>query len=632
MYKPGSLRVFDYNDIDIDENARIPTHIADKRLSAVYHTDCEYTPPNFSCINEWEKRKTEIKSHILVAAGLIPMPEKCPLNARVFDKTEHGDFTIEKVIFESYEGFFVTGNLYRPMSAEGKCPAILNAHGHWDDGRLERSEYTDIPGRCANFAKLGFIAFSYDMIGYNDSMQISHYYGGASKELWGMGGMGIQLWNSIRAVDFLESLEDVDTEKIICTGASGGASQVLFLAAVDERVKAVAAVNMVSARFQGGCCCENAALLRVGISNMDIAATIAPRPLLLTGSDGDWTLNLPSAEYPAIHSIYALYKQESKVEYFYQSAPHNYNQKTREHVYSWLSRLFFNDCAQKPEQPIALDLDTLRIFKKGEIPLLDLFEKLKNDRQSQFQALWTESEKETAKLLEPAMDVIFGKTDKNPAVIFSRETHDDGCITRYEIIGGNDGAQIPIVIISKGADKYDKIITVFHIKGKAAAITALADNGRLEKLLQSGYTVVSADLFLTGEYTRPGVAAGRNYSEAAYFTTFNRTDDAYKVSDVCLTLNYLQSSYGGLDSVIALGGAELHVLSGLAAGSYSGLKVCTASESFCRNNDWYLENFFVPGFMGIGGVKSILNICKLNSNTLYDNLIFAEINKNLEGE
>ena len=612
MYKPGNLRVFDYINIDIDENAQIPTHIVDKRLSDVYHTDREYAPPNYSCINEWEKRKAEIKSHILVAAGLIPMPEKCPLNARVFDKTEYDGFTIEKVVFESYEGFFVTGNLYRPANAKGKHPAILNAHGHWAHGRLERSEYTDIPGRCANFAKLGFISFAYDMIGYNDSKQISHYYGGASKELWGLGGMGIQLWNSIRALDFLESLEDVDPDKIVCTGASGGASQILFLAAVDERVKAVAAVNMVSAHFQGGCCCENAALLRIGLNNMDIAAAVAPRPLLLTGSDGDWTVNLPTVEYPAIHSIYALYKQESKVEYFYQSAPHNYNQKTREHVYGWLSRLFFNDCTPKLEQPILPEIDALRIFKEGEVEPLDLFEKLKSDRQNQLQVLWAKSEKETAKLIKPAMDVIFGEADKAPTVIFSRIEENDGYVTKYEILGGKNGAQIPVVTISKGSDRRGKVVAAFHGKGKAAAIATLAKSGKLEELLERGYAVVSADLFLTGEYKRPGAAAGRDYGKAMYFTTFNRTDDAYRVSDICLTLNYLQNN-GSLDKILALDGAELYVLAGLASGGYSGPEACiNLDEDPCRNDDWYPENFFVPGFNGIGGAESCSKICELN--------------------
>jgi len=235
MYKLGNLRVFDFFDIDIDENAGTQIFIQDKRITEVYHTDYTYDAPAFSNLDRWEERKSRLKAQILTAAGLNPMPAKCPLNARVFDKTVHDGFTVEKVAFESYEGFWVTGNLYRPVSGAWSYPAVLNAHGHWDEGRLVRSELSDIPGRCANLAKLGFIAFSYDMIGYNDSMQVPHTFGGVPKELWGMGGFAIQLWNSIRCVDFLESLDDVDAAKISCTGAKCPANAVCGVAATIKK-------------------------------------------------------------------------------------------------------------------------------------------------------------------------------------------------------------------------------------------------------------------------------------------------------------------------------------------------------------------------------------------------------------
>ena len=95
------------------------------------------------------------------------------------------------------------------------------AHGHWKNGRLEDSDLGSMPGRCINFARQGYVAFSYDMVGYNDSAQISHSFGGEREALWGISLMGLQLWNSIRSVDFLTSLEKVDPDRIGCTGASG---------------------------------------------------------------------------------------------------------------------------------------------------------------------------------------------------------------------------------------------------------------------------------------------------------------------------------------------------------------------------------------------------------------------------
>lgn len=209
------------------------------RWNQLYNKDYKYTPIIYQSLEVWEKRKIELKEQILISAGLWPMPQKSLLITRIFDRIVFDDFSIEKVIFESYPSFYVTGNLYRPVGKQGLFPAILNPHGHWKNGRLEHSEATDIPTRCANFAKMGFIAFTFDMLGFTDSKQVTHKYGGGIQELWNIGTFGVQLWNSIRCIDFLETLPDVDINKIGCTGASGGGAQTFFLSAIDEDRKSV---------------------------------------------------------------------------------------------------------------------------------------------------------------------------------------------------------------------------------------------------------------------------------------------------------------------------------------------------------------------------------------------------------
>jgi cephalosporin-C deacetylase-like acetyl esterase len=129
---------------------------------------------------------------------------------------------------------------------------VLCPHGHWTYGRLENTELNSGPARAANFARQGYVAFAYDMVGYNDSAAVSHRYGGERESLWGLSLLGLQLWNSIRSVDFLLSLPEVDPERLGCTGESGGGTQTFLLAAVDERIKVAAPVNMISAHMQGG--------------------------------------------------------------------------------------------------------------------------------------------------------------------------------------------------------------------------------------------------------------------------------------------------------------------------------------------------------------------------------------------
>lgn len=297
-----------------------------------------YPAPKFSSATEWNARAAHLKERILASAGLLPMPERSPLNAQVFGDLKRPDYIVSKVYFESLPGFFVAGNLYRPVGA-GPFPAILSPHGHWAYGRLENSATASVPGRAINLARQGFVVFTYDMVGYNDSRQLEHrLFGGPRENLWGLSVAGLQLWNGIRGLDFLESLPYVRRDRIGATGASGGGTQVFLLAAVDDRVAVAAPVNMISLQMQGGCLCENQPGLRLDTTNVEIAATIAPRPLLMVSASGDWTTNTMEREYPAVRALYALRGAADRVHAVRFEAPHNYNRDSREAVYAWMAR------------------------------------------------------------------------------------------------------------------------------------------------------------------------------------------------------------------------------------------------------------------------------------------------------
>jgi hypothetical protein len=297
-----------------------------------------FQAPRFTSLEDWNRRATHIRDLILESAGLMPMPERTPLNVHVFDEIKRQDFSVSKVYFESLPGFFVTGNLYRPLG-DGPFPAILSPHGHWAYGRLENSATASVPGRAINLARSGFVVFTYDMVGYNDSRQLEHrLFGGPREKLWGLSIAGLQLWNGIRSLDFLESLPYVRRDAIGATGASGGGTQVFLLAAVDKRVAVAAPVNMISLHMQGGCLCENQPGLRLDTNNFEIAATIAPRPLLMVSATGDWTTNTLEREYPAVRAIYELLGATDRVHGVRFEAPHNYNRDSREAVYAWMAR------------------------------------------------------------------------------------------------------------------------------------------------------------------------------------------------------------------------------------------------------------------------------------------------------
>src|SRR6185503_7224492 len=209
----------------------------DERAGTLKTLDTLRTFPEIRSRAEWEARAKEIREHMLVSCGLWPLPEKTPLNAQIFDRIERDGYSVEKVYFQSYPGFYVAGNLYRPLGKTGPFPGVLNPHGHWANGRMADTKDGSIAARCISFARQGMVAFSYDMVGYNDTrfpdattnraLYETHRTFGTNRtdQLWSISLMGLQTWNSIRALDFLASLPDVDKKRLACTGESGGGTQ-----------------------------------------------------------------------------------------------------------------------------------------------------------------------------------------------------------------------------------------------------------------------------------------------------------------------------------------------------------------------------------------------------------------------
>ncbi len=239
----------------------------------------------------WQARTERLRRQILVATGLWPMPPRTPHNAVVHGKVDRDGYTVEKVFFESFPGHFVTGSLYRPKGRSGKLPAVLCPHGHWPAGRFHETAEKDfrrqlaegaerfepsgrhpLQARCMQLARMGCVVFHYDMVGYADSVQLEHGPGYrpamSTAENWGyfspqaevrlQNMMGLQSYNSIRALDWLSELPDVDPQRIGVTGASGGGTQTFILTAIDPRPAAAFPAVMVSTAMQGGCTCENA--------------------------------------------------------------------------------------------------------------------------------------------------------------------------------------------------------------------------------------------------------------------------------------------------------------------------------------------------------------------------------------
>ena len=299
--------------------------------------DDRFDPPHYATAEAWNARAAYLREHVLASAGLLPLPEKTPLHPSVFGEVRRSDYTVSKVYFESLPGFFVTGNLYRPVG-DGPFPAILSPHGHWAYGRLENTAINSGPGRAIGLARQGFVVFTYDMVGYNDSLQVPHTFSGPREYLWGLSLSGLQLWDSIRSLDFLETLSYVRRDAIGMTGESGRRdADVPGGRGRSADCRGRARQHDFPAHA-GGCLCENPPGLRLETTNVEIAATIAPRPLLMISATGDWTAETLEVEYPAVRALYNLLDASDRVRAVRMTAEHNYNKDSREAMYAWMAQ------------------------------------------------------------------------------------------------------------------------------------------------------------------------------------------------------------------------------------------------------------------------------------------------------
>ena len=626
--------------------------------SAAYAEDCRLQPPKDlngyfpfvppSSLNAWEARKEQVRRRILVAAGLWPMPTKTPLNPVIHGKIDRGEYTVEKVYFESVPGFFVTGNLYRPKNIKGQVPGVLFAHGHAKDARFSisspdavRRQIADgaerfenggrapYQARLVQLARMGCVVWHWDMLGDSDSIQLSRQlvHGFAKQrpemnttEHWGLYStqaeahcqciMGLQTLNSLRGLDFLLSLPEVDPNRVAITGESGGGTQTMLLAAIDERIKLSFPVVMVSTSMQGGCTCENASLLRVNTGNVEFAALFAPKPQGMNTAN-DWTKEMSTKGFPELQRLYALYGKKDNVfllrgEHF----PHNYNTVTRSAFYTFLNKHFK---LGQPSPVIEKDFDPL---PRDELTVWDSEHPAPEAADSEFERKllqWFTDDAERQlrsaaaadgglnKLLRPAVETLIGRTYAEAGDVewkLKDETERGGCIeSTGTLVNQTHGEEVDIVWLTP-KQWNGRVVVWLDDSGKAAL-----HNEHLQELVRCGTAVIGANLLLQGgepvKQTRV-VANPREF--AGYTFGYNHALFAQRTHDVLTIVAYLRQPHTGSRprpksiAVAGWGGAGPIVVAAraLAGDAIDRAAVDTAGLRFSKVLD-YRDPRFLPG-------------------------------------
>jgi dienelactone hydrolase len=619
----------------VSTSAELPS--SDQRASKVkdQNTPWKFTEPKSK--SEWQARAKDIREHALVSCGLWPMPEKTPLNAQVFGKVERDGYSIEKVHFQTYPGFYLAGNLYRPLGkGSGPFPAVLNPHGHWNNGRMADDPGGSIAARCISFARMGMVAFSYDMVGYNDTIQLGKhraFFLRPELQLWSINLMGLQTWNSIRALDFLETLPDVDPKRLACTGESGGGTQTFMLGAVDDRLALQAPIVMVSHSMQGGCQCENAPGLRLDHFNVEIAGVAAPRPQILVAATGDWTKATMTTEGPALERIYALFKANDKLRYKIFDFNHNYNQTSREAVYAWFNRWLLRqpDAPSFPEAAYKKEPDAdLRVFPGDKLPADALTEapfirSLIEAAKTQVQQLKPVDRKTYAhfkEIMTPAYRHTLALEFPERGIEAEMLSPGEGAnYTSANMAVGRTGKgdRIPVTIFYPRKDAAKSMIVLVHPQGRSALMNKQGEPlGLAKTLVDRGLSVLLLDTFMTGQLYNAAAADARKTFDKM-FTTYNRTDLQERVQDI-VTVCALAQNHSKLGrrptTVVGMGRAGAWAL--LAAPAADA--VVADCDGLDTSNEQVLLSaaLFSPGFLKMGGFECPTALAASNPLVLHN--------------
>lgn len=314
---------------------------------------------------EWEQRRPRLKQEYLYMLGLWPLPEKTPLQATITGTLEHGKVVIDKLHFQSRPGLYVTANLYRPKGNKGKLPTILYVCGHSGRGRDgNKSAFQD---HGLWFASNGYNCLILDTLQLGEIPGIHHgtygrpylhfkAYGIKDKDVvemrwwWQAAGYtpaGVECWNGVRALDYLCSRPDVDTEKLGITGISGGGAATGWIAAADERVKVVVPVSgwtdldcLVKQKVINGHCDCMFHINTYQWEPATILGLIAPRPMLFANSDNDRIFPMDGNRriFATLQKLYRMYDRERFVQEYVSKGGHDYRPDLRLAIFDFFNQ------------------------------------------------------------------------------------------------------------------------------------------------------------------------------------------------------------------------------------------------------------------------------------------------------
>jgi len=462
-----------------------------ERLSSPHHLQLK-------SLDVWQERREIVRRQTLRDIGLDPLPDRLALDVHYGGVLDREDYLLRRVYFQTWPEVYASGWLYLPKTP-GKHPAILNPHGHWDNG----ATHPVMQSGCIGLVKKGYVVLMVDSVHLPpESFQV------------GASSIGVMTFNNMRAIDLLETLPEVDSTRIGCTGASGGGQQTMYLMAVDDRIKAAVPVALVSyfRRIMNPvgfphCICNVAPGILRDTDEPEICATFAPRPALFLSLTGDWTRTFPKEGFPEIRSIYRLYGQEAAVESAQWESEHDFSKPMRERMYAFFNHYLMGnaDPAAALEPPLSPEpLPTLKALNQppatpSDTSIIDWYKGRFGFRHALLPdaAAWVAYRQN----LKSRLTLLLGDVQSQGSVALAPRVSDQSAAEWQQMrIASEPGIEFPALLFGAKPSTKTALVLLVHPKGGQAI---LKEYGEVVRSLQAtGVTILLPDIRLTGVLER----------------------------------------------------------------------------------------------------------------------------------
>jgi len=576
--------------------------------------------------SDYLERQKVVRDKLLKLMG--PLPEKTPLNARVTGVIKKEDYRVEKVIYESIPGYFVTAALFLPQKRKGKAPAIIYASGHTANGfRSETYQHIII-----NLVKKGFVVLAFDPVGQGERLQyynetegksrfgstVEHSYPGAQCYISGYSPAKYFIWDGIRSVDYLLTRKEVDPERIGMTGRSGGGTQTAYTAAVDDRIVAAAPECFITSmeyilKSIGPQDAEQNLVYMIseGIDHGDLLEVRAPRPGLMITTTRDFFSNQGAREtFDEVKRFYDGLEAGDHINMVADDAGHASTRKNREAMYA-----FFQQYLKNPGDPGDLDVET---FEEKDLWVTEtgqLATSLKGETLYSLNKKNVENQNTNLKLRRGSEDIdkhmiTVGKDAKQlsgfkypgsfgKALFSGRYVKKEYVLEKYLIPGSGD-YMLPAVLYMPVGKRNNEVVLLLDEQGMEHA--AGKDSLMIQSMLKQGVSVLIFDVPGIGSLG-PGYLKGDAYIDNTSYNQWfagiltNKSIVGMRVEDILRIAHFIETDIGEFENISALAtGATGSELLHAAAFDKSIQKLCLISP-FLSFAEIALEPEYKPAFI-----------------------------------